>query len=94
MRVDEPYLKLAGAVIRQAIFDYKTLRFNKTADLSPLGRRAAWEDSKGFLFTNRLEKYLEFMGIDEMTRTSEIRKEAMKPMGPAIKMPGGSLYDY
>lgn len=77
----EAYYKLCGAVIAQAISDYKSAKNSSNDDAlaDDTGNRInIWLDAKDFLFTDRLEDYLEQHGIDSIVSPESIRKEALR----------------
>lgn len=75
MKSDSAYADICGAVIKQAIIDYRKLRF-KSDGLNLAQRKSAWNDAHEFLFTDRLEKYLKAHGLSELVSVSLIRRMA------------------
>lgn len=71
-------LNLIGAIIRQAIYDYKFGRFSKTRHvvLWNTGGKNAYQDSKDFLFTDRLKNFITYFGINRLINIESIRKYA------------------
>lgn len=86
--VYDGYFAIAGSIIRQAILDFKFLRFHpeQAGHISRAERRMLYHDAKEFLFTDRLEKFLENLGIQEIVQVDDIREEALSDtMGGLIK---------
>ena len=75
---DKAYYELCGYVIKQAISDYKHLRFesNKNSGVQKAERKRIWKDAKNFLFTERLQQYLVCFGIQNIVSVEAIRREA------------------
>lgn len=67
-------MTLAGAVINQAIFDFKHARH--LAGLEKCDRRKYWHEAKEFLFTNQLENYITRMGLEGLVDPQSIRRKA------------------
>ncbi len=73
----ENYLELVGAVLKQAITDYRGKNDAKT-EASKKMRKLNHDDAKDFLFTNRLPNFLKEFGIDRVVDVEGMRREARK----------------
>lgn len=81
------YYDLAGAVVKQAINDYKSLLTKKTtSSWVKKDNIIGYRDAREFLFSKRrctdkccdgrLEHYLKQMGVENIVKTRMIKKEA------------------
>lgn len=75
------YHDLAAAVIVQAIVDYQSARFSRVKNGAHKNRmKHTYLDAKDFLFTNRLETFLEEFYLDEIVKPERVRACANGPM--------------
>lgn len=74
------YYALAGAIIRQAIIDYKIMRFisNGQSNMTKNTRKGLYLDAKEFLFTDRCEQFLNGLGLSHFVSIDAVRKEAQQ----------------
>lgn len=64
-------MRLVGAVIRQAILDYK----GKSQPFPTYHER---EDARNFLLSDRLEEFLQYFGVDYIVDADAIRVSLYK----------------
>lgn len=71
------YFTLAGAVINQAIADYKK-KNSAEIEANKVERERSYLSAKQFLFSNQLQDYLKYFNIQGLVNVEKVRDEASR----------------
>lgn len=78
--IDSAYMELCGAILNMALSDYKDIRFGskKTNGYTVKERKTIYYDAKEFIFSHRLDIFIESCGIGGIVRADKIRRAALE----------------